>query len=95
MIDTEKIRDNVIRFLWDVVKLPQDQVHKKAPEELKPAQKRLVGWIDGKDGAPQAVPIDKIKAADLLLKYLSAEKKLLSPDGERVYICGEEDIDDE
>lgn len=90
--NNESVINEVVSFLMDIVRLKTDEVLNKNPNELKSKHRKLVTWTEGKSGEFKAVPIDKIKAADLLLKYLAANEG--KKDYRPVIIYGEGDIEE-
>ena len=91
-IDNKGVVEEVITYLLDVIKLPADEVLDKTPAELSKKQRVCITWAEGKEGR-KAVPIDKLKAAEILLKYLSVDIRDKKPEN-GVVIVGEGEIEE-
>lgn len=93
MKSPEEIRADVIMFLMNIIEMPADKVLDKQPDTLQKKYKTLVTWVENRDKF-RAIPIDKLKAAELLLKYLSAEGKTNeNAESETIIFYGEGEIE--
>lgn len=86
-MNTEKVKDKVVRYLLGVV---TGDVRQLQTAVLSPHLAARISAYD-KNGVP--IPVDKLKAAEILLKYLTSDNA--TANGDRVIIYGENDIYEE
>lgn len=93
--------EKIKKFLLDVVLTDErDYVvevdgayrFKKLNELTKREAQKVAGWHVMKDGSTEPIMLDKLKSAEILLKYLSKDDKENNVNNDRVIIVGEGEI---